>query len=99
MNSASAALFIAVMSRAYWPLAVTNASFKQNMHYYSSTGAMPIQKWTDSTASLVGVHVFRQMGRVPHLLNTEKLMARGRLVRYIGKDRAKTFHPKHVYIW
>lgn len=58
---------------AYWPIAVIDTVYKQNLLEHSTTGDIPFYQWNDSTVQLPPLHVFGQIGRVPSLPITEKL--------------------------
>lgn len=95
MNADRAVVSNEGMTQTYWPMAVIDEVFKQNLQEKSTTGHIPFQQWNDNTVRIPPLHVSGQIGRVPNLPITVKLQSRGQMDRYVDIKSQRYIRVEH----
>lgn len=89
LKAARAVLATAHMALHYWPMAVANVVFKNNLLVHSTTDRIPLHEWSGTVSPIPTLYVFGQMGRIPNLPLTVKLQDRCQVARYIYTESTK----------
>lgn len=89
MDGVRCVLTAADMADGYWPAAIADVVFKQNLLIHAGTGQCPYRAWTGNVQPLPQMWAFGQLGWIPNLPHKAKLNDRGRLARYIGIEDVK----------